>query len=215
MFHKNKTIITLIFFCFVCMSNAQEKEIYRKIEFNLKKIEFEIDLTYKDSIQEKSIMTDSVESYKIYLNHTTYPNYFYYNVKSITKETPYIILKFENDGLIMALYLDDFFTDKNEVENFLKNNVQLDKKTPFYFIKNISLDDINLFPSYKEITSENVEKLKIELRGSQFYFKEKDLNAKQTMFYKKMKWLEVRLLTLGYKPFENQFEFNDFINILN
>lgn len=209
---------------FQCNSQNKKEtkeEIYRKFNFELNQTLMEIDLINKDSILEilpisDNIIRDTIEPYRIYLLPTSQPDIYYYNIKSISKEKPYAIVEFENDK-ILSMYLDFTFSNKEEIELFLKKKNKLDEYLPFYFIKNIRLDDIEKYPSFKEMTKEKILELKTKLKLNNKKFiivHSYDTENNQATTFRKMEWLAIQIIALGYKPFNNQWEFHEFFNKL-
>ncbi|NDV78447.1 hypothetical protein [Dysgonomonas sp. 511] len=177
-----------------------EAQTYSLFDDKYKKVILSFDIVDKNEV---IILDENEKKVHVPLAHIS-GNYYAVGSKK------YMIISFlHNDG-IMAMFKTTF-TNIDQVREFVENPINIKTQITYYFVRDITLQQLSKFPSKKKMRREHkeiIEKIKDDFTTESAkiivssYQKEKSLNSEIAAYGVINIQSEIAALTclLGYKP---------------
>jgi len=202
-----KILYTFFISFFFISCHSQDMAIYRLFDKELDKTILTLNISNKKEIQIQGQKKDIKEmiNFTESLYNTTQKNIYYFKTDQFKdkKSKGFGIIEFIENDKAVGYYLDTIFTSKEQIEKYISIPENLEMATAFYFVKDIQLEQAKAMPSIRNITIENLKKLKERnaerIKRTKILSEKLDLVKQFKLFAKYNMWLNMECLLLGYK----------------
>ncbi|MFH6934416.1 hypothetical protein [Flavobacterium sp. FlaQc-30] len=203
---KNYLIMILILFSLISCK-SQETELFTVFGKELNNTLFTAKVNDKtsivieennDKLNEKIKVTEQLQS-------TTRQNIYFFQSNGLDsrKIKGLTVAEFIENDNVLCIYIDTIFANKEQVKKFISKPMNLEMAIPIYFVKNITLKQVNRMPTIKNISAEDLKTLKERnnQRVERLKLLPENLDdfTKLKLYMKQQTWLNTQCLLLGYK----------------